>query len=161
MAPSLGSHPWLPLFTPSPSPYCALLFFTILIESWHIICVIVHLLLVYYYYLLRLTYMPHEGRDLLWFTMTSPVFPSRLGTKLVHKKGSPCGSGGKESTCNVEQLGSITGLGRSLEEGMAAHSSILGWRILMGRGVWWTAVPGVAESDTTEWLSTHTQVHNN
>ena len=27
-----------------------------------------------------------------------------------------------------------------LEEGMAAHSSILAWRILMGRGAWLAAV---------------------
>ena len=41
-----------------------------------------------------------------------------------------------------------------LEEGMATHSSILAWRIPMGRGAWWAAVHGVAKSDTTEWLST-------
>jgi len=29
----------------------------------------------------------------------------------------PCGSAGKESTCNVEDLGSIPGLGRSPGEG--------------------------------------------
>ena len=28
-------------------------------------------------------------------------------------------------------------LGRSLEEGMATHSSILAWRIPMDRGAWW------------------------
>ena len=31
--------------------------------------------------------------------------------------GFPCGSAGKESTCNVGDLGSIPGLGRSLGEG--------------------------------------------
>ena len=31
--------------------------------------------------------------------------------------GFPCGSAGKESTCNVEDLGSITELGRSPGEG--------------------------------------------
>jgi len=29
--------------------------------------------------------------------------------------GLPCGSAGKESTCNAEDLGSISGLGRSGE----------------------------------------------
>ena len=42
----------------------------------------------------------------------------------------------KESTCNVRDLGSIPGLGRSLEEGMATHSSILAWRIPMDGGAW-------------------------
>ena len=31
--------------------------------------------------------------------------------------GFPCGSAGKESTCNVGELGSIPGLGRSPGEG--------------------------------------------
>ena len=46
----------------------------------------------------------------------------------------PGGSDGKESTCNVGDLGSISGLGRSLEKEMATHSSILAWRIPMDRG---------------------------
>ena len=32
-------------------------------------------------------------------------------------KGFPCGSAGKESACNVGDLGSVSGLGRSPEEG--------------------------------------------
>ena len=44
--------------------------------------------------------------------------------------GFPCGSAGKESTCNAGDLGSILGVGRdSLEKGKATHSSILAWRI--------------------------------
>ena len=59
--------------------------------------------------------------------------------------GFPGDSDSKESTCNVGDLGSITGLGRSLEEGMATYSSILAWRIP------WTEEPdrlvhGVAKS---------------
>ena len=47
------------------------------------------------------------------------------------------------------------GLGRSLEKGMATHSSILAWRILMDRSTWRATVHGGRkESDMTEWLST-------
>ena len=37
-------------------------------------------------------------------------------TELVFDLGFPCGSAGKESTCNAGDLGSIPGLGRSSEE---------------------------------------------
>ena len=35
-----------------------------------------------------------------------------------------------------------------LEEGMATHSRILTWRVLMGRGVWRATVHGVAKIQT-------------
>ena len=35
-----------------------------------------------------------------------------------------------------------------LEEGMATHSSILGWRIPMDRGAWRAIVHGVSKSQT-------------
>ena len=35
-----------------------------------------------------------------------------------------------------------------LVEGMATHSSILAWRIPMGREAWWAIVHGVAKSQT-------------
>ena len=65
----------------------------------------------------------------------------------------PGGTRGKEFTCNAGDLrdkGLISGWGRSLEEGMATHSSVLAWRIprtgsLMGCHLW-----GHTESDTTE-----------
>ena len=62
--------------------------------------------------------------------------------------GTPGGSDSKESTYNVGDLGSIPGLGRYPEEGMATHSSILAWRIPMDRGAWRTIVQGVAKSQT-------------
>ena len=47
-----------------------------------------------------------------------------------------------------------------LEKGMAIHSSILAWRISMGRETWWTTVHRVAKSqtrlkrlNTSGWLS--------
>ena len=35
----------------------------------------------------------------------------------------------KESACNAGDQDSVTGLGRSLKEDIATHSSILAWRI--------------------------------
>ena len=49
----------------------------------------------------------------------------------------------KNSTANagdVRDMGSIPGSGRSLEKGMATHSSILAWRIP------WTEEPGGIQS---------------
>ena len=43
--------------------------------------------------------------------------------------GFPCGSAGKESTCNAEELGLILGWEDPLEKGKATHSSILARRI--------------------------------
>ena len=48
--------------------------------------------------------------------------------------------------------------GKTLEEGMATHSSILAWRIPMDRGTWRAAVHGVTKSQT--WLSNEVQ-HSN
>ena len=44
---------------------------------------------------------------------------------IVVYQGFIGGSDGKESACNAGDLGSIPWLGRSLEKGMATHSSIL------------------------------------
>ena len=56
-------------------------------------------------------------------------------------KGFPDGADGKESACNVGDLGSIPGLGRFLgEKKMATHSSTLAWRIP------WTEEPGKLQS---------------
>ena len=39
---------------------------------------------------------------------------------------------------------------------MATHSNILPWRIPVDRGAWKATIHGIAESDTTERLSTNT-----
>ena len=68
-------------------------------------------------------------------------------------KGFPSSSDGKESACNAEDPGLISGSGRSPGEGMAIHSSILAWRIP------WTEEPGGYSPwdrkvlDTTELLT--------
>ena len=47
----------------------------------------------------------------------------------------------------------------SLKEGMAAHSSVLAWRMPMDRGTWRATVhAGCKESDMTERLSTHKHI---
>ena len=50
--------------------------------------------------------------------------------------GSPGGSAGKESACNVGDLVQFLGWENHLQKGMATHSSILAWRIP------WTEEPG-------------------
>ena len=48
---------------------------------------------------------------------------------------------------DMRHTGSIPGLGRSLEKGMATHSSILVWRIPLDREAWQATVHRVAWSD--------------
>ena len=70
----------------------------------------------------------------------------------------PGGSDSKESICNVEDLGLIPEWGRSPRK---RHSNPLQYSWLensMVREMWWYTVHGVAESDTTEWL-THAHTH--
>ena len=71
----------------------------------------------------------------------------------------PCGSDGKEAACNMGDLGSIPGLGRSPGGG---HGNPLQYSCLenpMDRGAWQTTVHRVANSRTRlKWLSTHAQL---
>ena len=48
----------------------------------------------------------------------------------------------------VQSLGQSLGWEDPLEEGLAAHSSILAWRIPMERGAWQATVHGVTNSQT-------------
>ena len=66
-----------------------------------------------------------------------------------HEMGFPGASDDKESACNVGDLGSIPGLGRSAGGG---HSNPLQYSCLenpMDRGAWWATIHEVAESDMT------------
>ena len=72
-------------------------------------------------------------------------------------RGFPGGSDGNESACNVGDLVSIPGLGRSPGGG---HGNPLQYSCLetpMDREAWWASSWGCKESDTTEWLSTSTK----
>ena len=58
----------------------------------------------------------------------------------VCSNSCPSGSDGKESACNAGDPGLIPESGRSLEKGLATHSSIIAWRIP------WTKEPGWLQS---------------
>ena len=64
--------------------------------------------------------------------------------------GFPGGSEGKEFDCNVGDLSSVPGSGRSPGEGNGYPLSYLCLKNSMDRGDWWVAVCGVAESDMSE-----------
>ena len=80
----------------------------------------------------------------LFLFLLQPVWASLVGHTV------------KEFTCNVGDLGSIPGLGRSPEEGhgnplqYSCLENPCGKRSLVGYSPW-----GSKESDTTEQLSTH------
>jgi len=78
-----------------------------------------------------------------------PQFDSWVGKyPLQYSWDFPCGSVGKESTCNVGDLGSIPGLGRSPGEGKGYPLQYSGLENSMDYSPW-----GRKESDTSEWLS--------
>ena len=67
----------------------------------------------------------------------------------MQSRGFLCGSGVKNLHAVQErQETQVQSLGQEdpLEEGVATHSSILAWRIPMGRGAWRASVHGVAKS---------------
>ena len=69
--------------------------------------------------------------------LPTPVFSGFLG-----------GSDGKESACNVGDLGSIPGQGRSPGEGNSYPLSYSGLENFMDRGAWQVTVHGVSKSQT-------------
>ena len=66
--------------------------------------------------------------------------------------GFPGGSEVKVSACNVGDLGSIPGLGRSHGEGNGSPLQYSCLENPVGGGAWWATVHGVTELDTTERL---------
>ena len=64
---------------------------------------------------------------------------------LIHSKGLPYSSDGKEFACNAEDQGLIPGLGRPSGEG---NGNSLQYSCLgnpMDSGAWWPIVHGVAK----------------
>ena len=74
------------------------------------------------------------------------VFSGYIQFKIYCTLGFPCGSAGKESACNLGDLGSIPGLGRSSEEwnGHLLQYSIL--KNFMDTGAWGATVHEVTKS---------------
>ena len=64
------------------------------------------------------------------------------------KMGFPGGSDGKESACNVGDLGSVSESGRSPGEGNGYALQYSCLENPMDRGVWRATVRGVAKSQT-------------
>ena len=105
---------------------------------------------------------PHPqfvGRVFFFFFLlpSSKAYDTLIPLSLI--EGFPGGSDGKESACNAGDPGSITGED-PLEKGMATHSSILAWRILLQHScrITWTEETGGLheghkQSDTTERLT--------
>ena len=89
-------------------------------------------------------------------TNTHNYIPAGLGRTWVggekilaataRNKGFPGGSDGKVSACNMGDLGSIPGLGKS--PGGRHGNPLLAWRIPMDRGAWQATVHGVTKSWT-------------
>ena len=70
-------------------------------------------------------------------------------------KGFPGGSDRKESVCNVEDLGSIPGLGRTTGEGNGYPLQYSCQENSMDKGNLWAILHGVTNSQTTAWLTLH------
>ena len=90
---------------------------------------------------------PVMGRS--WFDSWTGKISWRMDRlPTLVRMGFPGVSDGEESTCKVEYLGSLPGLGRSPGTGMATHSNFLTWRIPMDRGAGRATVHAVAKSWT-------------
>ena len=72
------------------------------------------------------------------------------GEKAIGNMCFPGGSGSKESACDVGDLGSVPGWGRSPGEGNGYPLQCAGLENSMDRGAWQVTVCGVAKSQT--WL---------
>ena len=57
----------------------------------------------------------------------------------------PANAGDKRDVASGRSLGQED----PLEEGLATHSSVLAWRILMGRGAWRATVAELAMTEVT------------
>ena len=106
---------------------------------------------------LRETHLEYKGPSQMRRRRQSACEPSGKEWNCMRvniNMGFPGGSDSKESPCNAVGRGSIPGLGRSLEEGVATHFSIFAWRIPWTEEAGGLQSVGCKESETTERLST-------
>ena len=66
--------------------------------------------------------------------------------KILIYMGFPGGSDGKESACNVGDLGSVPGLGRSPGEGNGYTPQYSCLENSMDRGAWWAIIHEVTKN---------------
>ena len=78
--------------------------------------------------------------------------------KFIFTPNFPGGSDGKESACNVGDLGSFLGLGRSPEEGNDNPLQCSCLENHTDRGDWRATVHGIAELDTAEQLTLQNKI---
>ena len=81
-------------------------------------------------------------------TPTHEAFLPVLHQGIQDLRGFLGGSDGKESACNVVELGSIPGSGRSPGEGTAYPLQYSCLENSMDKGAWWATVHGVPKSWT-------------
>ena len=103
---------------------------------------------------------PRDGRA--WWAVVYRVAQSWTRLKRLSSSSSlgflgfPCGSAGKESTCNAGDLGSIPGLVRSTEGGQGNSLQYSCLENPMDRGAWRAIEDRVTKSQTRlKRLSTH------
>ena len=87
-----------------------------------------------------------------WWATVHGVAKSRTRlsdfTSVLYTVGFPGGSAGKESGCNVGDVGLIAGLGRSPGEGKGYPLQYSCLENPMDGGAWWATVHGVTKSRT-------------
>ena len=99
---------------------------------------------------------------LAWGSGCAGRYQARKNCVILWSKhpGFPGGSGAKASACNVEDLGSIPGSGRSLGERNDNPLQYSSLENPTDGGTWWATVHGVAKSRTRLSDFTHSLTHS-